>query len=494
MKKKIFVNIGSSVLMQTFQIIVNIILPPLIIYTFGSEVNGLSSSIKQLLGYVSIIGLGISSVSTQALYKPFLDKDENEINAILNSTNKMFTRAGFIYSLILIIVAFIYPLLIKTSIEYMDILLVIIAIGLSGVSEFFVVGKYRSLLYADQKVFIYNLIQTIGLVLSFLIAYTLIKLNQNIVIVQLGISTIYIFRVILIKYYVNKKYKFLDNKVKNNDIALNKKNDALIHQLSGLAVGSTQVIFLSFFLGLNYSSIYSVYNIVFSGFFSILSLSINSISPFIGRTYASNDLSKSIYEYNNYEKVFTIIITFIYSMCGALIYSFISIYTQNADIIYQDYLLSILFVLVGIFNTIRLPGQMLINVAGHYKETKNRAIIEGIICVTLQLVLIPLFGIYGCLIATLCSSIWRAFDIMIYARKLLKQNIINVFKYVLSTLSIIIIVYLLNREYNNSPVGNFYEWIISAIKCCLITAPFVLCQFILFYFNKFKKITLKKHI
>ena len=46
-------------------------------------------------------------------------------------------------------------------------------------------GKYRALLTADQKIYIVNVVQSIGLVLSLVATYILIKLDMNIVLVQL---------------------------------------------------------------------------------------------------------------------------------------------------------------------------------------------------------------------------------------------------------------------------------------------------------------------
>ena len=54
--KKVLKNIFASALPQIMNIITNLILPSMIILRFGSEINGLISSIKVIISYVSIVG------------------------------------------------------------------------------------------------------------------------------------------------------------------------------------------------------------------------------------------------------------------------------------------------------------------------------------------------------------------------------------------------------------------------------------------------------
>lgn len=52
-------------------------------------------------------------------------------------------------------------------------------------AEFFFIGKYRTLLIADQRSYVVNIAQIIMAVLSTALTIILIKINTNIVIVQL---------------------------------------------------------------------------------------------------------------------------------------------------------------------------------------------------------------------------------------------------------------------------------------------------------------------
>ena len=54
MKKKVILNIGCTTLCQLMTLISGLIVPRLILSTFGSEANGLVSSLTQFLNYISL--------------------------------------------------------------------------------------------------------------------------------------------------------------------------------------------------------------------------------------------------------------------------------------------------------------------------------------------------------------------------------------------------------------------------------------------------------
>ena len=60
--KKAIYNIVSSLVLQVVVLISGFIVPKLIISKFGSDVNGLLSSIAQFLAYISLLESGIGPV------------------------------------------------------------------------------------------------------------------------------------------------------------------------------------------------------------------------------------------------------------------------------------------------------------------------------------------------------------------------------------------------------------------------------------------------
>ena len=128
------------------------------------------------------------------------------VKGMLHAADNMFNRYGRIYVLITLAVSLIYPFFIKNINSYATVSLLLIVMSISGASEFFIVGYCRTLLYANQKVYVNSIIQAVSLSVSLLLAILLLKLEVNIIIVQLGISATYICRSILLNIYVHRTY------------------------------------------------------------------------------------------------------------------------------------------------------------------------------------------------------------------------------------------------------------------------------------------------
>ena len=81
MNKKIATkNIVSSIMLQVVNMISGFIVPRIILSTFGSEVNGLVSSLNQFLGYISLFEGGITGVVTASMYEPIVRHDQYRIS------------------------------------------------------------------------------------------------------------------------------------------------------------------------------------------------------------------------------------------------------------------------------------------------------------------------------------------------------------------------------------------------------------------------------
>ena len=72
-KNKItLLNIVATLIMQIVSVISALIVPRLILETFGSNANGLVSSISQFLNYITLVEGGITGVISANLYKPLV--------------------------------------------------------------------------------------------------------------------------------------------------------------------------------------------------------------------------------------------------------------------------------------------------------------------------------------------------------------------------------------------------------------------------------------
>ena len=78
-KKRSVYNLLFSAFGQIVTIAFGVILPKLFIVSFGSEVNGLLSSVTQAFVYVNLLEAGVGTATLQALYGPIARKDQHGI-------------------------------------------------------------------------------------------------------------------------------------------------------------------------------------------------------------------------------------------------------------------------------------------------------------------------------------------------------------------------------------------------------------------------------
>lgn len=83
-------NLVSALINQFATIIYGLILPRMIITTFGSEVNGMISSISQFLSFISLLEGGLGAVVLAELYYPLEQKDDEKIKNILLACHSFF--------------------------------------------------------------------------------------------------------------------------------------------------------------------------------------------------------------------------------------------------------------------------------------------------------------------------------------------------------------------------------------------------------------------
>lgn len=490
----VYRNLGASILPQVVNIISSFILPVMIIGIYGSVINGLVSTVRTIISYISLVGAGIAVATTQALYLPVAKNDEETVRGMLKATSILFNKCGWVYLGIVFVVSLIYPFLIKDDISYYTCVGLLLIMSISGASEFFVVGRCRSLLYANQRVYVSTTIQAVSHMVSLVLAVIMLSLNSSILIVQLSISSIHIIKALFFHHYVKRnfpQYVFYKN-TKPIQAAVKKRKDAMVHQLSGLLVLGSQSVLLSSLVGLEAASIYAVYNIVFSGIHSICSNMNTAVTPFIGKSLAVNKKEIIEKEFNVVEYLFYILTSFSFMVSSVMIIPFIELYTQGADISYNYPLFALLFVILSVFNVYRLPNNAMINAAGHFKETRWRAIAEAIICVVCSIIFTILFGLYGVLIGTICAIGWRCLDIVIYSHWKILYNSVRIPLFRLCRCMAYVLLFYLLRNKLLFQITGYVDLIINALIVALVALLILSSDTYLFERSSF--LSLRKYL
>ncbi|MGE7614590.1 lipopolysaccharide biosynthesis protein [Paenibacillus sp. NPDC101420] len=488
--KKTIYNTLASILLQVITFISGIIIVRLLLVTYGSSVNGLRTSLTQIINYLYIFETGLSGAMIYSLYKPLAENDYNVINGILSAAKKAYKQVGFVFLGLLLILCVLYPLIINNeSIDWYTIVFLTFSIGATGIINYFLIGSYTVLLTASQSVYILSLSRGIYTVVNTVIMVILIKLELNIALVYFISLAANLLNAYIIKRYSNLKFPYLDFKVAPIMSALSKRYDVVLHQISGMIVFNVPVLLLTIFTDLKTVSVYSIYTIIFTGVGMVIGVFVNSFTAALGDLIASKEYKLLKEAYSQYEFVYYGMVSFAYSCVLILGISFIKLYTNGiTDASYVDQGTLLLFTLIGVLNNWKIPQSTIIISAGHYRETRHRAIIEAILTIIFSIPLVILYGLKGVLIGSSLGLLYRSIDLF-YAETITKFKFKNTFIRIIRMLSIIIIAVLPINIFFTLEANSLTEWVIYAIIVSIYVGILVL--FINFIFEK---ITLLKII
>lgn len=450
-------NIFFGFISQIITIGLGIIIPRMFLMNFGSELNGLIASLQQIFTYLTLLEVGVGAASLQALYSPIAKQNYKEINGILSATHKYYKKTGCIYFIAVLSIAIIYPIFTTSEINKIKITVLVLVMGMSGVLSYFFQAKFKLFLQASGKEYITINLVTICNILSSFMKIIMLNFKFDIITIQLIYFLITVVQVIFIQIYIKKNYSWINYNVKPNYDSISQKGSVLVHQISTLIFSNTDVLLLTFFCDLKVVSVYVMYNMLFGMAQTLFSTINGSIVFALGQTY-HKDKERFIKIYNIYEVYITTIAFGVYGVAYMFILPFLRLYTSGInDINYIDNILAILFLISNLLSTLRLPSSNVISIAGHFKETKIRSVIESAINLTCSIIFVKIFGIYGVLVGTIVALLYRTNDMIIYCnKKILKRSLKRPYKiiYVNIILLVISITIFQNLNLNLNSYGK----------------------------------------
>ncbi|MEQ2455813.1 lipopolysaccharide biosynthesis protein [Flavonifractor hominis] len=402
--------------------VIAIMIPRLFIVSYGSEVNGLLSSVRQIYFYLALLEVGIGDAAVVALYGPIAKQDHSSVNAIMAATNYYYKRIGVIYGFSVLAMGLLYPLLLDTAIPYTVCCLVILLQGSGSVINYMVQGKYNMLLRVDNRNYVTTNLGTVTSILTDLCRIALLLHGYSIVAVQTTYLVFNLVKMLYISYYIRKHYQWLDLSVKPNLKAVSKSKFVFVHQISSLIFSHTDVLILTFVCGLKTVSIYSMYATIYGMVDNVITITSNSVQSALGQVFHS-DRKRYMELQEAFEVYYLALVFSLLAIASIFILPFMALYTQGADINYVDWKLPVLFGLYQLLNYGRASSSQIITFAGAFKETQWRAILETAINFGVSLVCVFRFGIYGVLFGTIAALVYRANDMILYAnRRVMKRS------------------------------------------------------------------------
>lgn len=480
--QKFALNSFTTALNQIVVMVIGFITPGLMIQTYGSEINGLVSSINQIISYLSLVEAGLSGAAVYSLYRPLADHNKKEINAIVSAAKKFYFQAGYIFSAASFIVAILYAFLkVSESISYYTIFFLTLILSVNGCVDFFVLARYRVIVTADQKTYVISSVGILQAILRAVIIITCAYLNINVVMVYGFALVPVIIKVIILFRYCKQKYDFLNFNEKPDIAAMGRRYDIIYQQILGVIQSGAPAMIATFVLDFFSVSIYSVYNMVMSGLNGLLNIFISGLPAGFGELIAKKEYSTLKKTTAQFEVAYDFILTIVYGTTFAMMLPFITLYTKNfQDTNYILPVFSFFIVLNGFLYNIKTPQSMLIISAGMYKETRYRVTIQGAIILIGGFVLAPVWGLSGIMIASSLSNLYRTVDLLYFVPKYITKTSPRISALRMLRVSICIFIINFPCFFITINPNSYLEWVLYALVMVIWSACISVMNMIIF--------------
>lgn len=484
-------NTAASLIAQITTFVCGFILPRLFLQHYGSEVNGLVNSISQFLSVIAFLELGVGAVVQSSLYKPLAEKDNQQISKVMVSANKFFQRLARILLVYVISLMIIYPYIANQNFGFIYTATLIVAISISSFAQYYFGIVNSLLLNADQRGYIQYNAQTVTIILNTIVCAIMISMNGTIQVVKLVTSIIYLARPIILQIYVNNHYK-INWKIKYTQEPIKQKWNGVAQHVASVVLDGTDTIVLTVFSTLSNVSIYSVYFLVVKGVKTLFLSVTNGIQALIGELWAKQELDQLKSFFGWIEWLIHTGTTYVFSCTAALIVPFIQVYTLGIrDANYIQPTFAILLTLANAMHCLRLPYNIMVLAAGHYKQTQRNYIVAAILNIVVSVLTVKIWGLIGVAIGTLVAMTYQTIWLAIYdsrhfiywpLKKVIRQFLVDIIS---SFLIISFGSHIVLKDI------TYFNWFFMAIKVAIVALFVAFCLNSLFYRSKMHRLMLK---
>ena len=402
-----FRSVKYGIVFSIVIMILTFIVRQCIINSFGENLTGYYLLINQLVGYLNLAELGLTTASVYLLFKPLNSENKYDIVGYFYIIHRIFK---FIASAILFIgltLSFIMPYLVKDNINWHDIYIPWVFYVIATALSYFYSAE-TVLLTASEKLYIVRIVNGLARVITFLIQIVVLKNGGGFIIFS-ALEILYaLIQYILFRYYVLKLYgAYLYSKITlSKELPLIKQTiikeikKTFIHKLSGVMIFNTDYIIISIFIGL--STIYSSYLMFIQASAIIIGTIVSPLGAYIGNFLHRTDSNLTYLKFNSINTIF-----FLLASIGCIIYNNISTpFVQlwmGKDIIFSQDIVALLA--VNFFCLVARSAVDIFKVAYGYMSDIHLPIIEGTLNLIISLSLVNFYGVKGVIYGTICSNV-----------------------------------------------------------------------------------------
>jgi O-antigen/teichoic acid export membrane protein len=328
--KNVMRNTAWELTYEFIVVLLGFLAPRYIILTYGSEVNGLQSTIMQIIAIMTLLQAGAITASVYSLYKPVAENNFSEISLKLSASVRYFKKISYIFLVLVIIGAVVTSLLLQSGIDKGLIFVAFIIFGAKNALDLLFTSRFRILFNANQQKHIVSVALLIEQMIYYTLLFITLWLKLHFIYMYLWLLLGCMIKIIFMQGVFKNQYGNLITTSKNEvEPVIRGKNYALINEVSHSVVASSITILFSFLYGLEAASVLGVYWMVIRLLTMLAQALYASFAPSFGNLVAEGDYNKINRVFEVFQYVFFMLNTFLYMCAAYMILPFIRIYTNG---------------------------------------------------------------------------------------------------------------------------------------------------------------------
>ena len=483
-ERRVKLSMAVSLLARFVTLGCGLIVTPLMLKAFGSELYGATASITQFLTFINLLHGGVPGVTRAALYKPLAENDMETVSKILNEVKRFFWVVGSVFAVYVLVLACSFKAISNTDvIDWSTSFLLVVIISFSTFVQYFIGISNNILLSAAQRVYLLQLNTIITTVLNMIMVVVLVRIGSNIVVVKLFSSIVYALSPVLMWIYVKRSFHLVKVK-KSNEVFLKQKWTGLGQHIAGYLHSHVDVAVLTVLTNLNLVAVYSVYFMVLENILNIITAVTGGMEAVFGDMLAKKETEQLKKTFDIYDTGVSFLSGTLFTVTTVMIVPFVRIYTDGAeDVNYSRPLFALVFALANYYACVRGPYQAMVIAADRFKQTRKAAYGEAIINAVLSVVLVIRYDLVGVAIGTLVADLFRFVYYAYYLSKhvlcfapsgFIKRFAVNMVDYALSCATGFFFVKFFT-------ITDYFSWALAASVITLISLTIHSFSAFLFY-------------
>ena len=382
-------NMSWQLAYQILIMTLGVILPKFIISVYGSEVNGLTSTIKHVLTLVTIVQAGLGTSATYLMYKPLEENNRVRIASRLLSIKRIYKTIAFAVAGIGLAASLILAFTVEGSIagKYIFIASFITCID-SSLSLYFT-AACNLFLNAKQDKYLISIVSLITGTLNYIIQIVILILKPSFLFLYFDNMFICILNIVILTIIFRKKYEPYkpthEEEKEVGQVPIPGVTHAALNEAAHSAVYGMVTVIVSIMGNLKDASVLSVYLMVINLISTLSNVAYTSFVPSYGSMVAEGNMEKTNRVFEIFQFSFFAMTTFLFMCTTVLIIPFVQLYTRGVtDAEYVNELLMILCIAYGLFYAFRIPYNNTVSVTGLFKETCKQPVVCAIIAIGLM--------------------------------------------------------------------------------------------------------------